>query len=83
MTRRDNNDGNRLAGEPYAFVEAGSERVMIYHENKHVVTLSGADATRFLLRAQTANPATAQQLMARATGNFKRGNERSGKNRRG
>lgn len=42
-----------------------------------VVTTLGDDAaTRFLSRAEDADAEAVQHLMARATGNYKRGNER-------
>ncbi|WP_445151776.1 hypothetical protein [Baekduia sp. Peel2402] len=48
--------------------------VMISHRNRHVVTLTGARAERF--RAALDAGHEEQLLMARVTGNFKRGNER-------
>jgi hypothetical protein len=44
-----------------------------------VTILRGKSAERFMARASAADPAGAQQLMARATGHFKRGNERQTK----
>ncbi len=41
-----------------------------------MTTLGGDAARRFVSRAEGADPDAAQQLMARATGNYKRGNER-------
>ena len=43
---------------------------------KVVTTLARKEAERFLARVAGTDAAQAQQLMARATGNFKRGNER-------
>jgi hypothetical protein len=51
-------------------------RVRIARDGRPVTTLAGAEAQRFLTRAEGASKETAQQLMARATGNYKRGNER-------
>jgi hypothetical protein len=51
-------------------------QVFISYEGREVTTLRGAAAGRFLERVQGADAEAAQQLMARATGNFKRGNER-------
>jgi hypothetical protein len=50
--------------------------VRIAYRGKVVTTLAGERAARFLARVAGADAASAQQLMARATGNFKRGNER-------
>ncbi len=41
-----------------------------------VTTLAGARASKFLSRVEVADNPGAQDLMARATGNYKRGNER-------
>ncbi|MEO0596404.1 MAG: hypothetical protein AAFV98_04835 [Chloroflexota bacterium] len=57
-------------------------KVLIYWQGKHVVTLSGKRAEKFLAQIADADEETAQLLMARYTGNFKRGNEREGKNKR-
>jgi hypothetical protein len=51
-------------------------RVRIAREGRQVTTLAGDDARRFLSRVEGASPDAAQQLMARATGNYRRGNER-------
>jgi hypothetical protein len=40
-----------------------------------VTTLAGKEAERFLAKI-AADPGAAQMVMAKATGNFKRGNER-------
>lgn len=53
-----------------------NEKVFIYYENKMVTTLKGKQALKFLKKVE-GKPMKAQQLaMAKATGNFKRGNER-------
>jgi hypothetical protein len=50
--------------------------VAIYHHGRRATVLRGRSAERFLAAAQNGDP---QQLMAHATGNYKRGNERAGK----
>jgi hypothetical protein len=49
--------------------------VQISREGREVVTLRGEAAARFLGKAQGASPEALQQLCARVTGNYKRGNE--------
>jgi hypothetical protein len=51
-------------------------KVFISHRGRDVTTLRGADAARFLGRLREAGEDEAQLAMAKATGNFKRGNER-------
>lgn len=57
--------------------------VSIRHHGRPVTTLRGKAAARFLTRVEAADAAGAQLEMARATGNFRRGNERVGKAREG
>ena len=51
--------------------------VTIVRNGRMVTVLRGAAAGDFLAEVQGAAPGAAQQLMARATGNYKRGNERT------
>ena len=60
----------------FNFTTVGSE-VRITHNGVHASTLRGDAATRFLTDVETDDP---QELMARITGNYKRGNERAAKN---
>ena len=60
----------------YSWSSTKDGRVRIARDGRTVTTLAGADARRFLTRAQAADAGGAQQLMARATGNYKHGNER-------
>lgn len=50
--------------------------VVVYHHGKLAATLRGDKASDTRRRLEQATPAQAQQLMARLTGNYKRGNER-------
>lgn len=50
--------------------------VVLYHHGRLAATLRGRDAEAFLLEASDPSSPQAQQLMARLTGNYKRGNER-------
>lgn len=56
--------------------EIFGDTVVIAHHGKHASTLRGAAAARFLRDVESGDP---QRLMARVTGNYKRGNERMGK----
>ena len=48
----------------------------ILHHGRVASTLRGHDATDFLSEVEACDQVDAQQLMARITGNYKRGNER-------
>ncbi|WP_049575926.1 hypothetical protein [Streptomyces sp. SBT349] len=62
----------RPAGFAYTAQRDGT--VLISHHGRRATTLRGERATRFLTEVEGADP---QRVMARWTGNYKRGNERS------
>lgn len=68
---------NRLDEDAFSFREAKDGRVMLYWHDKHVKTLVGGEAQKFLKKIAGLAGKDAQLVMAKATGNFKRGNERN------
>jgi hypothetical protein len=66
----------RLEDRPFAYRTRGDGSVVVTYGGRAVTTLRGTAATRFLARVGGADDDAAQHLMARVTGNFKRGNER-------
>ncbi|MBH9551270.1 hypothetical protein [Inhella gelatinilytica] len=66
-------EGNDL-GFVYRTLKNGS--VEVTHHGRWAATLRGRDASEFLARVDGGSPEAAQQLMARLTGNYRRGNER-------
>ena len=69
----DSNDGD--LGFTWQRMKNGEVRVL--HHGKLASTLRGRDAEEFLAEADGADDAAMQQLMARLTGNYKHGNERT------
>lgn len=63
--------------EGFSFKVRKSGEVEVLHFGKQASLLRALDAARFLLKAEQANDLELQHLMARVTGNYKRGNERS------
>ncbi|MBB4011278.1 hypothetical protein [Niveibacterium umoris] len=61
---------------PFCWRATGDGRVFIEWGGRTVTVLAGVGAARFLARVKMADERAAQLLMARATGNFRRGNER-------
>ena len=59
--------------QDFAFTTRKNGEVVITHDGRVAATLRGRQAERFLARVDADN---AQDLMARLTGNYKRGNER-------
>lgn len=68
-----------MAGVPNGFeYEVRGGAVVIRHHGRLATTLRAAAADRFLTEVERGDP---QPVMARATGNDKRGNERSARRR--
>lgn len=60
----------------FSFQAVKSGKVFIYRDGKTVTTLSEKRAVEFLSQIAGADNEEAQMIMARITGNYKRGNER-------
>lgn len=60
----------------FAYLVRGDHEVLITHHGRAAATLRGARAEAFLRELGSTD---AQQLMARYTGNYRRGNERTAK----
>ncbi|MCL2490381.1 MAG: hypothetical protein FWF36_06640 [Propionibacteriaceae bacterium] len=60
----------------FDYKATGDGRVFISWNHRVVVTLAGQKAAQFLEQADGLDDAALQLLIARATGNFRRGNER-------
>ena len=62
----------------FTFVKRSSGDVVIFHHRRQAAVLRGRTAERFLqdVGGGTPDDRAAQDLMARRTGNYKRGNER-------
>ena len=70
-----------LADQPFSYLARADGTIVIRYHAAPVTLLRGKAAARFTARVANADPVAAQQAMARATGSFKRGNERSTKRR--
>jgi len=67
---------NLLDEDIFAFKITKDKKVFISYEGKQVTTLSGKKAEEFINKIRNCEGKEAQLVMAKATGNFKRGNER-------
>ncbi|MDT9027222.1 hypothetical protein [Rossellomorea yichunensis] len=74
----DNTDKrNRLDEAPFRYRVNKDQSVFIEYEGKQVKILKGKDAEKFIRNVNSAeNDKAVQLIMAKITGNFKRGNER-------
>ncbi|MGW6294326.1 hypothetical protein [Streptomyces sp. NPDC055058] len=62
----------------FAYTDHANGSVDITHHNRHATTLNGDRAARFL--AEVTTSPDPQLVMARWTGNYKHGNERTARN---
>lgn len=65
----------KLAEEPFD-VQVTRDKVLVRFRGRLVRTLTGADADEVRAAVASGDAAAVQLLVARKTGNFKRGNER-------
>ncbi|MCL1786491.1 MAG: hypothetical protein FWG38_00780 [Defluviitaleaceae bacterium] len=65
-----------LDEEVFTYRITKDNKVFISYEGKQVTTLSGKNADAFIAKIQGATDKATQLIMAKATGNFKRGNEK-------
>ena len=61
----------------FSYQSTADGRVRIFHHDRLATTLAWAAASRFLEKARTTGAEELQLLMAKATGNYKRGNEKN------
>ena len=61
----------------FSAVITRDERVLVSHDGRQVVALAGGDARKVIRKLEAAATEEDEQMvLAKATGNFKRGNER-------
>ncbi|MCL2565300.1 MAG: hypothetical protein FWE24_05750 [Defluviitaleaceae bacterium] len=65
-----------LSEEIFTYKLTKDRKVFISYHGKQVTTLSGKKAEAFISDIKDVDGKDAQLIMAKATGNFKRGNER-------
>lgn len=67
---------NRSSDLGFTYRTRKNGDVEVMHHGRAASTLRGNAAADFLAEVEAADDSDAQQLMARVTGNYKRGNER-------
>ncbi len=68
---------NRLEAEIFSYRVAKDKKVFIFWNGKQVKILKGKESERFLAKIADADKLESQLIMAKITGNFKRGNEKN------
>ncbi|WP_369901916.1 hypothetical protein [Bacillus manliponensis] len=74
---------NRLSKKPFAYQITKKGTVVIHYGGKQIKIVKDREAERLIARIQEVedNIIEVQLLLAKITGNFKRGNEKFGKNK--
>ena len=67
---------NILDEEIFAYRITKDKKVFISYHGKQVMTLNGTKAEKFIADTANTDGKEAQLIMAKITGNFKRGNEK-------
>ncbi len=62
--------------EPFTWRVTAGSKVLVSRGGVQVVVVAGARGAKLAAQLETADNEQAQQLLARATGNYKRGNEK-------
>ena len=62
--------------ESFTHLTTKDGRVLVRWHGQQIATVAGDEAARLVAKLSTADAAERQQLLARVTGNFKRGSER-------
>lgn len=73
---------NRLQEECFSYRVSKDKKVFISWYEKEVKILKGKESEMFLAKIERADSFEAQLIMAKITGNFKRGNEKANKAKR-
>lgn len=71
---------NRLEEEPFTYKISKNLTVFISYRGKEIKSVKGKEAEKLISRLQQAEtPIDLQLVLAKATGHFKHGNEKTGK----
>lgn len=72
---------NKLQDRPFSCQQFKNGKISICWKDKEVMLLNGKKAAKFSSQMKDATDFEAQMIMAKITGNFKRGNEREAKSK--
>ena len=80
---KDNNVDKRniLDEEPFSYKITKHKEVFLYWYGRQVSILRGKESERFIAKIKNVDIKEAQLIIAKITGNFKRGNEKDNKKR--
>ncbi len=68
---------NKLSDNPFHYQITNSQTILLYYKNKLIKTLGEKDAKKFIAKVKSKSEYEVQFELAKITGNFKRGNEKT------
>ncbi|MFS1513092.1 hypothetical protein VQL36_11735 [Chengkuizengella sp. SCS-71B] len=68
---------DRLKENPFSYKITKANKTMIYWDNRMIKTLSEKESKKFLSNIEGKDDYAIQLILAKLTGNFKRGNEKN------
>ncbi|CAD5898426.1 hypothetical protein [Carnobacterium maltaromaticum] len=71
---------NLVSNKTFTWRAAKDQKIFISYNEKQIMIIKGAKAKKLLKDLSESDAETEQYLLARITGNFKRGNEKLAKN---
>ncbi len=75
MPKRPTGD-DALAAHPFDWQVTKAGTVLVFRDGRQIVTVRGKAGDKLAAQLERADERAAQQLLARATGHYKHGNER-------
>lgn len=77
MAKKKKDARGRLVDDPFSHRVTKDGKVLVSRGGQLVITLAGSNAKKLIATIESArDEAAVQQALARATGNYRRGNER-------
>jgi hypothetical protein len=70
------NKEEKFSEEVFSYKSSKDKKIFIYWYSKQVMILKGKESEKFLARIANTDFQESQLIMAKVTGNFKRGNEK-------
>lgn len=75
MSKIDKRD--RLKENPFDYKITKGDKMLVYYEGRQIMILNNKDTKKFRDSARNKSEMEIQLMLAKITGNFKRGNERT------
>jgi len=66
-----------LQEDPFDYQITRDEKVLVFRDNRQIMMVAGKQAQQLIRKLDSGNDMEIQLALAKVTGNYKRGNERS------